>query len=200
MEKTFWEAVRGRRSLYGFTGEKPVKEERIVEIAREALWNLPSSMNSQSARLVVLFGEHHARLWRMVLDAIRKVSDDRQYERSVRKVSGSFASGYGTVLFFEDQEVIARLSARYPLYAKNAAAWSEHTSAMHQFVVWAALEAEGLGASLQHYAELIEADVRAAWNLPEGWRLIAQMPFGAPLSPPADKEHEPIEARLKVFR
>ena len=30
----------------------------------------------------------------------------------------------------------------------------------HQLVIWTALENEGFGASLQHYTELIEADVR----------------------------------------
>jgi predicted oxidoreductase (fatty acid repression mutant protein) len=199
MEKTFWEAVEGRRSLYGFTAEQPVSRQRIERIARGALWNLPSSMNSQSTRLAVLFGEHHARLWRMVLDAIREVTDDRQFEKSSRKVNGSFASGYGTILFFEDGAVIRRLSEKHPLYAENFAVWSQHTNAMHQFVVWAALEAEGLGASLQHYAELIQADVLKAWSLPEDWKLIAQMPFGAPANPPKEKEHAPIEARIRVF-
>ncbi|NFV72581.1 nitroreductase, partial [Clostridium botulinum] len=39
----------------------------------------------------------------------------------------------------------------------------------------------GFGASLQHYNELIEEDVKKEWNIPNNWKLIAQMPFGKPV-------------------
>lgn len=59
---------------------------------------------------------------------------------------------------------------------------------MHQFVIWTALEIEGFGASLQHYDELIETDVKKEWSVPENWKLIAQMPFGKPTEKPGEKE------------
>jgi predicted oxidoreductase (fatty acid repression mutant protein) len=71
---------------------------------------------------------------------------------------------------------------------------------MHQFVIWTALEAEGLGASLQHYNPLIDEAVRKQWNLPESWQLIAQMPFGKVLAPAGEKEFGKIEDRLKIFK
>jgi uncharacterized protein len=70
---------------------------------------------------------------------------------------------------------------------------------MLQYIVWAELEAEGLGASLQHYNPLIDGLVKERWGIPDSWRLMAQMPFGAPLEPPDEKEFLPVEGRVKVF-
>ena len=69
-----------------------------------------------------------------------------------------------------------------------------------QFVVWTALENEGLGATLQHYNPLITQQVLSTWGLPESWTLIAQLPFGKPTAPAGEKTFAPIEGeRLKVF-
>ena len=71
---------------------------------------------------------------------------------------------------------------------------------MHQLAVWTLLEETGLGASLQHYNPLIDNRVRRRWNLPESWRLIARLPFGAPLEAPSEKTSEPLEKRVRIFR
>ena len=71
---------------------------------------------------------------------------------------------------------------------------------MHQYVVWTALEIEGFGASLQHYNELIEEQVKKEWNVPGNWKLISQMPFGKPVGKPDEKQFQPLEDRIKVFK
>ena len=40
----------------------------------------------------------------------------------------------------------------------------------------------------------------AEWKLPENWELVAQMPFGVPLQEPGQKEFNPIEERVRVFK
>jgi hypothetical protein len=70
---------------------------------------------------------------------------------------------------------------------------------MHQYVIWTALEMEGFGASLQHYNEVIEASVKAEWQIDSNWKLIAQMPFGKPTAPAGEKVISPIENRFHVF-
>ena len=72
----------------------------------------------------------------------------------------SFKAGYGTVLFLEDEAVVKSLQEQFAAYAENFPIWSNQASGMHQLVVWAALEAEGLGASLQHYNPLIDDEVK----------------------------------------
>ena len=70
---------------------------------------------------------------------------------------------------------------------------------MHQFVIWTMLEDAGMGASLQHYNPLVVDEVRAAWNLPLHWKLIAQMPFGVPVTRPGSKEVMPLDERVFAF-
>ncbi|MBQ2419355.1 MAG: nitroreductase family protein, partial [Alistipes sp.] len=110
------------------------------------------------------------------------------------------AAGCGTVLFYEDMAVIEQLKEKYTTYADKFDEYSEHTSAMHQFAVWTALEDMELGASLQHYNPLIDTAVAHQWNISKEWRLIAQMPFGTPLSVTETKaQHLPLTIRRLVF-
>jgi predicted oxidoreductase (fatty acid repression mutant protein) len=71
---------------------------------------------------------------------------------------------------------------------------------MLQFAVWTALEAEGLGANLQHYNPLVDVKVAETWKLPATWKLTAQMPFGAKtVAEAAEKTFLPLEEKFKVF-
>lgn len=200
MEKNSEELFRHRRSYYELTAESPVSDAQIEEIVRFAVKHVPSAFNSQSTRLVLLLHEHHAELWKIVKRALRAVVLEEAFARTEEKVDRSFASGCGTVLFYEDQAVVRALQQRFPTYAGNFPTWSEHTSAMHQLTLWTLLEEAGFGASLQHYNPLIDKDVREQWRLPKEWRLIAQMPFGLPAAEPEEKSFEPVEARMRVFR
>lgn len=112
----------------------------------------------------------------------------------------AFGSGYGTVLFFEDQNVIKGLQEQFALYKDNFPIWSEQSSGMLQLVVWTALESEGLGATLQHYNPLVDEEVKKEWNIPESWKLIAQMPFGHPVAEPGEKDFAPISERVKIHK
>ncbi len=197
---SFLEALENRRSYYGFTAEQPVSEEEIQEIVRRVVKHTPSAFNSQTTRIVVLFQSAHKKFWDMVLTEIRKVTDDDAFAKSSEKIHGAFQSGYATLLFFEDQAIVDHLMQNFPLYAANFPVWAQHTSAMHQLAAWTALEEAGLGASLQHYGELVEPAVKNEWNLPESWKLIAQMPVGKPAAQPGAKEFAPLEERIFIYR
>lgn len=71
---------------------------------------------------------------------------------------------------------------------------------MLQYSIWTMLESAGYGVSLQHYNPLIDEQVKAAWQVPEQWRLIAEMPFGKPLAQPDAKTFLPLDERVKVFK
>ncbi|KAJ5504584.1 hypothetical protein N7463_007458 [Penicillium fimorum] len=49
---------------------------------------------------------------------------------------------------------------------------------MHQYAMWAALEAEGLEANIQHYNPIADQQAAATWDFPQSWRLKAQLVFG----------------------
>ncbi|HWR22438.1 MAG TPA: nitroreductase family protein [Feifaniaceae bacterium] len=199
MSYAFWDAVKNRHSIYSLSNEEIVSRSRIRQLVADTLNYVPSSFNSQSARIVVLFGSEHRALWGITLDALKKVTPPEQFSSTEAKVKTCFASGYGTILFFEDTAVVDSLSAGFPLYADKFPVWAQHSNAMHQFALWTALEAEGLGASLQHYHPLIDDAVRARFRIPEAWSFVAQMPFGKPLEKGEQKERQSLDSRMKVF-
>lgn len=198
--QAFLEAIRNRRSLYAITKEKAVPVDMVTSIVEEAVEHTPSAFNSQSARVVVLFDEQSDKLWDLTLETLRVVTGGGEGFGSTEERIAGFKAGYGTVLFFEDEAVIRSLQEQYPSYQDNFPKWSNHSSGMLQLVVWTALEAEGLGATLQHYNPLIDEQVQKEYDVPATWKLIAQMPFGKPAAPAGEKQFQPIEERVKVFK
>lgn len=198
MGKDFFTAVKDRRTYYGISKEAAVSDERIRELVEEAVKHTPSAFNSQSARVVVLLGEQHDKLWNITKETLRKIVPAENFASTEEKMN-AFGNGYGTILFFEDQSVIKSLQEKFAAYKDNFPIWSEQSSGMLQFVVWTALEIEGFGASLQHYNPLIDEEVQKTWNLPSEWKLIAQMPFGKPTAQPGEKQFQPLEERVKFF-
>ena len=199
MDKNLLEAIKNRRTYYSIGNEKIVPEEKIEDIVKNAIKYTPTSFNIQSGRAILLFNENHTKLWDIVKAELRKILDDEAYEASKQKIDACFASGYGTVLYFEDQNSVRAQQEEFPMYADNFPLWSLQSSGMLQFIVWTALELEGLGASLQHYNPLIDEAVKQEWNIPESYKLISQMPFGKPLNPPDEKTFLPIEDRFKKY-
>ncbi|WP_315077451.1 nitroreductase family protein [uncultured Clostridium sp.] len=199
MSKDFFTAVADRRSFYGISKEAVVSDDRIKEIVDHAVKHTPSAFNSQSTRVVLVLGTHHDKLWDITKEALRKVIPVDQFSTTEDKIN-SFKNGYGTVLFYDDNSIVEDLQQKFTLYKDNFPIWAQQTNGMHQFVIWTALETEGFGASLQHYNELIENDVKKEWNIPDNWKLIGQMPFGKPTAEPKEKEYQPLDERVKVFK
>lgn len=199
MGKNFYQAVKGRRSYYGISKDKVVSDERIQEVVEYAVKHTPSAFNSQSARVILLLDEHHTKLWDITMEALRQIVPADEFPATQEKIN-SFSAGCGTVLFFEDQKVVQAMQDGFPLYKDNFPVWSVESSGMHQYNVWVALELEGFGASLQHYTELIEAQVKKEWNIPDSWTMRAQMPFGKPIAEPGAKEFQPLEDRVIVYK
>lgn len=198
MSKLFREAVESRRTYYAIGKDSKVTVEEIKDVVEHSVKFVPSSFNSQSARAVVLVGEHHDQLWEIVRETLRKIVPAQAFGPTDEKVN-SFKNGFGTILFFEDQAVVEGLQEAFPLYKDNFPLWSLQSSGMLQFTVWTALEELGLGASLQHYNPLIDEEVHRTWGLAKSWRLMSQMPFGNPLAQPGEKEFAPLEDRVKLF-
>lgn len=195
----FYSAIKNRRTIYGISKESPISDERINEIVRQSVNYAPSAFNSQSSRAVVLLGAQHDKLWDIVKETLRKIVPQEAFSQTEAKIN-SFRNGYGTVLFFEDQQVIKSLQENFALYKDNFPIWSMNSTGMLQYVTWVSLEIEGLAASLQHYNPLIDDEVKKNWNLPESWKLSAQMPFGKPTAPAGEKGFLPVDTRVKIFK
>ena len=156
MERSFSEALKQRRTYYSITNQSPISDQEIECIVNMTVRHVPSAFNSQSTRVVLLLGESHKKLWQIVKDALKKIVPAEAFVKTEEKIDHSFACGYGTVLFFEDQKVVKGLQEAFPSYQENFPGWSLQTSAMHQLAIWVMLEDVGFGASLQHYNPLID--------------------------------------------
>ncbi len=97
------------------------------------------------------------------------------------------------VLFFESRSAIQTMQDKFAIYADRFPTWASQSSGMHQFALWAALEAEGLGANLQHYNPLINEKVAATWGVDSDWELNAQLVFGTPSAGPGEKAFQKVE-------
>jgi predicted oxidoreductase (fatty acid repression mutant protein) len=199
ISKGLLEAVKARRTYYGISKQSTISDDQIINLVQEAVKYSPSAFNSQSARTVVLLGENHDKLWNIVKETLRKIVAADQFASTEQRID-SFKAGYGSVLFFEDSAVIEGLQKQFASYADNFPKWSQQSSGIVQYVVWTLLEEQGLGASLQHYNPLIDEEVKQAWDIPSSWQLIAQMPFGTPTAEPGEKQFQPIDERVKIFK
>ena len=193
------EAVVKRRSIYQLEKDEIVSPQKIIEMINTAVKYAPTAFNSQSARVVVLFGENYKKFWQMVMAKLREIVPAEKFAATEDKIN-SFMQGYGTVLFFEDEAVIEALQKKFPLYQDNFPKWSLQSGGMLQFIIWTMLEKAGLGASLQHYNPLIDADTAKMFGIPATWKLLAQMPFGSIAAPADEKTFLPLEERIKVFK
>ena len=198
MTKTFQEAMAHRRSYYALKNESPITDNEIIDIVHSAVKHVPSAFNRQSTRVVVLLHDKHQRVWEITKDVLREIVSAEAFGNTKNKIDSSFQSGYGTLLFYEDQRPVKALQEQFPRYADNFPIWSQHTNAMHQFAIWTMLEDAGFGVSVQHYNPLIDELVTKEFNIPAEWTLIAQMPFGAPAGEPGEKDYQPLSDRVLV--
>ncbi len=186
----YQDAIAARHSAYMLDDrmeDAGVSADDVLAMLRSIAPKVPSSYNSQSARLVLLTGDDHRRFWGIVEGVLRaKVNDDRRFARTEVKLR-SFAAAAGTVLFYEVDSVTDGLKETYPSYADVFPTWAEHGNAMIQFAVWTGFYDMGLAANIQHYNPIIDAEVADEFSVPEGYRLVAQMVFGRETQVPAGK-------------
>lgn len=196
----FKQLQQQRRSIYSLGKNIAQTPETISDIVTTAVKASPTAFNNQSVRVVVLTGNSHDKLWQIVIDSLKtQVSDQAAYTKSIEKIKNSFLSAYGTVLFYTDMSVVKSFEQNVPLYAENFYDWSEQGHAIAEYATWLALTENGMGASLQHYNPLIDDQVAAAFNIPDAWRLRAQMPFGEILAVPSNKDTIADDERFKYF-
>lgn len=188
MSDQFLSLAEKRRSIYALGKEIPLSEDEVIHLIKQAVKQAPSAFNSQSSRIVILLGNEHAKFWELTRTQLKKIVPDARFQATSDKLD-SFSQAAGSVLFFEDQNVVQTLQQQFPSYADNFPVWSEHSTGIAQYAVWMTLAEKGIGANLQHYNPLIDEEVRKQWSVPISWTLRAQMNFGAILQPAGEKTY-----------
>ena len=184
---------QNRRSVYALGKNLPISEQEVLEIIDNAVKYSPSAFNSQTAHAVVLLGENHQKLWNITFGELEKFLPNEEAKAATKGKIDSFSAAYGTILFFENHDVVKGLQEQFPAYADNFPIWSEQSTGIASFAVWNALAEAGVGANIQHYNPVIDEKVAAEWNIPANLVLRAQMPFGEKL-----QEAAPIERTSRV--
>ena len=200
-ETPFLNAVTKRRTYYALTPKSSISDERIQEILKVTLEMAPSTFGSYTTRIVLLLKDEHFKFWDMAIEVVKAVTPPEAWEAHTKPRLDGFRNAYGTVLFFEDPENTRVLQDKYPFICDKFPAWAQHTSAMHQFIIWTAFTDEGLGANLQHYNPLVDDKTKTEWKIPAVWDLVAQMPFGVPAKAADPKPvgmKKPLQERLLV--
>ena len=198
MSNAFINSISKRRTQYALGKNLPLPQQEVSQLIQEAIKLSPSSFNSQSSRAVILFGAESDKFWGFVMEALRKIVPADSFAPTEAKIN-SFAAGAGTVLFYEDQDVVKGLQQQFAAYADNFPIWSEHSTGIAQFAVWTALAEAGIGASLQHYNPVVDDAAQKEWDIPASWKLRAQMPFGSNEAPIGDKPFMDDAQRFRVF-
>ena len=181
-----------RRTIYALGKEVLVSHEEVVALEEKAMKESPSAFNSQSSRAVVLFGAESEAFWNEIAySELEKVTPAEAFEGTKGRLA-SFAAGAGTILFFEDQDVVKGLQERFPL-------WSEQAHGINLYAVWLAFAEKNIGMNVQHYNPLVDAQVAEKYGIPANWKLRAQAPFGSIAAPAGEKDYMADGDRVKVF-
>jgi len=188
MSEQFLSLAKKRRSIYALGKDISLSEDEVVSLIKEAVKQAPSAFNSQSSRVLILLGNEHTKFWDITRAQLKKIVPEEKFQATSDKLE-SFANAAGSVLFFEDQNVVKTLQEQFPSYADNFPVWSEHSTGIAQYAVWLALAEKDIGANLQHYNPLVDEEVRKEWNVPSSWTLRAQMNFGSILQPAGEKTY-----------
>lgn len=200
MSNQFLDLITKRRTIYAIGKNVTQSPEFLTDLIQNAIKQSPSSFNSQSSRSVILFNGEHEKFWSFVAEKLKSYAKDEESAAKTSAKMGTFVAGLGTVLFFEDLDVVKSLQDQFPSYADNFPIWAEHSTAIAQFATWTALHTEGLGASLQHYNPIVDEKVHAEWDIPANWQLRAQLVFGSVEGEARAKDFMADQDRFKVFK
>jgi predicted oxidoreductase (fatty acid repression mutant protein) len=195
----FLDALNNRRSIYAIGRNTDLTEEQIEKIIKDTVKASPSAFNSQTSRVVILFGDANQKLWEMTEAALKPLTPAEFFPNTQAKLAG-FAAGIGTALFFEDTDVVKALQEQFELYAENFPVWSEQSTGIASVNTWVALSEAGLGANLQHYNPVIDEAVAAEYGIPSNWKLRGQLVFGSVEALAGEKEFMDDEDRFKTIK
>ena len=197
---SYQQIIEKRRSVYALNTQLPISEDEAVKTIEDAIVASPSAFNVQSAQAIILLGAEHKALWDgIVHDTLQAIVPADTFEQTAQKLA-LFAGAYGTVLFFEDQDAVDTLKEQFAAYAAAFDGFAAQAQGIAQVNVWNALAEKGVGANLQHYNPLIDEAVKARYDVPESWKLAAQLNFGGIAAPAGDYERKPASERVRVVR
>src|SRR5699024_10338349 len=101
----FQKAIETRRTIYSLNKEISISDKEVENIIEHAIKHVHSSFNSQSKRIVLILNDNHDKFWEITKEKLKNtMGPDRDFQPTADKID-NFKHSYGTVLYFEDEEV-----------------------------------------------------------------------------------------------
>lgn len=196
---SYIDIIKQRRSVYDLHKHLPISEKKLMRILEDVITESPTAFNMQSSHVIVLLDGQHERLWNIITKTLKDVVPSDKFEPTQNKMD-MFTNAKGTILFFENTQIIELLKIDYPLYKDQFNNFALIGMGILQGNIWNALAEVEIGASLQHYNPLIDKAVKEEWDIPEHYQLSAQMVFGGIGSIPEPKEKVDVHSRLNLYK
>ena len=84
----FLEHVKKRRTYYQLNKELTISKDRFEEIVKEGLHQIPSSFDSQSNRVLVLFGAEHDKFWDITAEVLKDIVPADSWANTEARLAG----------------------------------------------------------------------------------------------------------------
>jgi hypothetical protein len=99
---TLIELAKARRTYYALGRKAPVPDAEVIKFVEQAILHVPSSFNTQSARVVIALGADHEKVWDITIDAMKElvkagVLTQELFDKQTKPKLDGFKAGYGTV-------------------------------------------------------------------------------------------------------
>lgn len=157
----------------------------VTKLIQQVVAITPTCYNCQGSRVIILYGEEHTRFWQRLM----KLKVDTAEER--RFLEESVVPAAGTVVLLEDDLSVKVMQKMYPSFAMAFPYFAEHSSGMVELSLTVGLAQKEIGTIIRHYrtdpAEVLEADS----DVPETWKMKAQIAFGLKTAPSMRREELP---------
>lgn len=161
-----------RRSIYALGKDVELTNQELIDTIQGAILQTPTAFNSQTSRVVILLDEESDAFWNEIAySELEKVTPAEAFEGTKERLAG-FAQAKGTILFYEDQDVVKGLQEQFPLYAENFPIWSEQGHGIALYATWLALAEQNIGLNVQHYNPLVDAQLAEKYDIPANWKLV----------------------------
>ena len=196
---SYIDIIKQRRSVYDLHKHLPISERKLMKIIEEVTTASPTAFNMQSSQIYVLLDGQHERLWNIITKVLKEVVPLDKFEPTQKKMD-MFANAKGTILFFENTQIVEQLKNDFPLYKDQFDSHASKGMGILQGNIWNALAEVEIGANIQHYNPLIDEAVKEEWDIPEHYQLSAQMVFGGIGSIPDPKDKVDAQTRVHLYK
>lgn len=194
----FTDLVKNRRTTYAISNQTELTHSEIVARIREVVKDVPTANNSQTTRVVVVFGEENVKLWDHIFNIQKDVMQGAMWDM-MSGVMQAAKGGVGTILFFEDNEAVEKNIGKN----ERATVYKQHNDANTQYALWLALTELGLGANLQHmnigFEQGFDKSIKEMFDLPASYEMVAQMPFGSIQAKAGEKTYIDTNEQVRVI-